>query len=111
MRQRLLYTTDAVQIENVLMGGAMWDVNVVNDEKDEIGKGKLEVQIARREAKFSMVFVGGRVRFERRVGGEPVQFLQRDLSNGVLTWNAARPYTGSGREFVEVPLGIDLVLS
>ena len=52
----------------------------------------------------------GGMRFERSRRGEAVEYLQKDLVTGEVGWNSAKPYTASGRVYVEVHLGFDVVM-
>ena len=52
----------------------------------------------------------GVMRFERSRRGAPMEYLQRDLTTNDVLWHSAKPYSASGRAFVEVNLGLEVAL-
>lgn len=110
MKHTVSEYTDIISLNNLGFGakGTEWFAHLVVKNTD--GKTTLDFRFGTDLVVTIWVSPVGVLRFGRTRRGEPLEYLQRDLVSGEVSWNSAKPYTASGRGYVEVALGLDLVL-
>lgn len=108
MRQRITHHPESVLVEdvNLLPTGEPWKITLMNPDPGEV---TFLLSQPGKAVHLRMVFENGVPRFERQIGAAPAEFLQRDLVDGTVRWAPEKPYRSSGREYVKVELGLEVV--